>query len=507
MTGYVFAHDVGTGSVKTLLVSDSGEIVAESIEEYDLIYPKPGWAEQNPEDYWTGVVSNTRRILEGRMIPKEEILGIVFTTQALGIIPISHKGEILHNNISWLDDRAQSEANHMMNMFGGKRMFMRIFGLEITGKDVIPKLRWLKKNKKDMYERTKYFLDVNGFLKYRATGEMVAEWSGACSYAFDLKKKDFDRLVFKIMGIDTKKLPPLVNSIQRVGGGLTQEAAKEMGLLAGTPVFGGCDDVPSAQIGSTAIEEGEAHMYLGTSSWISVSTSATPAFKNGIAVLQGGDPEKRVVVGVTESAGKNIEWVISGFYKKELSELGWEGIYGLVEEEIQETDPGAGGLIVTPWVAGERSPVATTTTRATAFNLTLRHNRSHVARAVYEGVALNLRWVLDIMESSYKYDIHRLKVVGGGSASSTWMQIMADVTGKEIVTVSNSRHAGAMGAAMIALVGSGRIQDFSKVKELIREEKVFRPNPQNKGIYDKSMDTYKSLYKDLKSLYRKTNNK
>lgn len=502
MTGYVFAHDVGTGSVKTLLVDELGKILAESIEEYELDYPQAGWAEQNPEDYWIGSVKNTKKILDKVKIDPKNVLGIVFTTQALGIIPVDEKGEVLHPNISWLDDRAQKQANRMMNLFGGKRLFMRIFGLEITGKDVIPKLRWLKQNRRDIYDRTKYFLDVNGFLKYRATGVMVAEWSGACSYAFDLKKKDFDRLVFKIMGIDTRKLPPLVNSVQKVGDGLTSHAAEQMGLEVGTPVFGGCDDVPSAQIGSTAIDEGEAHMYLGTSSWISVSTSKSPPFKNGVAVLQSGDPEKQVVVGVTESAGKNIEWVIQGFYKKELRELGWEKIYAFVEKEIEETRAGADNLIVTPWVAGERAPVASTTTRATAFNLTLQHNRSHIARAVYEGVALNLKWVLEIMESSYNISLKRLKVVGGGSLSDTWMQIMADVCEREIVTVSNSRHAGAMGAAMIALVGSGRVKNFSMVKDLIVEEKVFIPNTSNQEIYTQALMIYKRIYKDLKNLYK-----
>jgi xylulokinase len=188
-----------------------------------------------------------------------------------------------------------------------------IVGVEITGKDVIPKLIWLKDKMPDVFQKTHKFLDVNGYLKYKCTDKMVAEWSGACSYAFDLKKKDWERIFFKLTRIGTEKLPDLVRSVDLVGG-LTPKAAEEMGLLPGIGVYGGCDDTQSAAVGTTAMGEGEAHIYAGTSAWVGVITEKAPKFKNGVFTLQSADPAKNIVVCITESAGANTGWLIDTYY-------------------------------------------------------------------------------------------------------------------------------------------------------------------------------------------------
>ncbi len=189
--------------------------------------------EQDPEDYWKGSVQNTQKIMAESGVKPTQILGIVFSTQAMGIIPIDKHGNTLKHNITWVDGRAEEQARTLMNLLGGKKVFEKLIGVEITGKDVIPKLKWLKQNEPELYQNTASILDVNGYLKFRATGRKVFEWSGACSYGFNLKKKDWERLIFKAAGVDLDKLPPLVRSTDVVGT-LTPEAAKEMGLLLST---------------------------------------------------------------------------------------------------------------------------------------------------------------------------------------------------------------------------------------------------------------------------------
>ncbi|MHA2252257.1 MAG: xylulokinase, partial [Candidatus Kariarchaeaceae archaeon] len=360
---FVISHDVGTSSVKSVLIDNLGNIHAVAVEEYPINYPNPGWVEQNPEDYWNGVVKNTQKIINTVKVNLENIVGIVFTPQAMGIIPIDDQGNVLHANITWVDGRAEQQAQRIMRKFGGRKIFKSIIGIEITGKDVIAKLLWLKQRRPEIYNKTRYFLDVNAYLKFKATGEAVFEWSGACSYAFNLKKKDFDRIVFRFVGIDLRKLPPLVSSIDPVGSGLLKQAAHELGLLEGTPVFGGCDDVQSATVGSTAIDEGEAHIYLGTSAWLSVSTAKSPKFKNNAVTLQSADPGMNVVVGITESAGANLEWAAKELYKSENVNPNQEDIFALMDKEIHSISPGSEQLIVTPWFLGERCPINSTTTR------------------------------------------------------------------------------------------------------------------------------------------------
>ncbi|MFW9978143.1 MAG: FGGY-family carbohydrate kinase [Candidatus Thorarchaeota archaeon] len=502
---YVIAHDVGTSSVKTALVDSNGHVVAHAIEDYPLHTPRPGWVEQDPEDYWNAIVKTTRQISSNYKLSKDNLAGIVFTTQAMGVIPIDKNGVVLHPNISWVDGRAEKQARQIMRKIGGTKVFKSIIGIEITGKDVVCKLLWLKQERQDIYEKADLFLDVNGFLKFKATGEKVAEWSGACSYSFDLKKKDWDYLIFKLIGIDKEKLPPLVRSIDPVGTGLTAVAAESMGLPEGIPVFGGCDDTQSALVGSTAVEEGESHIYLGTSAWFGIATEQAPKFRNGAVTLQSADPEKNIVVGVTESAGILLEWASKELYKGISLDPNDVEVFHLMDQEISSVPIGSDHLIITPWVLGERCPVSTTTTRGTIFNLGLEHTRAHVIRAIDEGIAYNLRWIIENFEKDFGFTITDVNVVGGGSLSKEWMQILADVTKRNIRTFEQPMYVGAIGAAMIGFVGAGIFSDFRFAKEIVKETGIFTPHKENFGVYDSLFETYKEIYSSLREVYKKAN--
>lgn len=500
---YVIAHDVGTGSNKAALISADGQILASSEASYPFQYPQPGWVEQNPEDYWKAIVESTGDLIRKSGTDPTEIIGLSFSTQAMGIIPVDKAGEVLHPNITWVDGRAEDEAGWLMRRFIGKEVFKAVVGIKLTGKDVIPKLIWLKRNKPDIYERTDIFLDVNGYLKLKATGKRVAEWSGACSYAFNLKKKDWERIFFKMAGIDLEKLPPLVKSTDKVGG-LTTEAAKQLGLNEETPVFGGCDDTQSAALGTGSTGEGEAHIYLGTSAWVGVTTAKIHKFKHGAVCLQSADPEKNLVVGITESAGNNLEWLMENFYRKE-KEAPEEDIYKLIEKEAALIPPGADHLIFTPWLLGERCPVSTTTTRGTVFNLGLEHTRGHFVRALGEGIAYNLRWTIENFEKDFGFKISSLRITGGGSQNDLWMQSFADIIRRPVHTTSQAKMAGTIGAAVCAFVGAGIFQSFDEVKKFVQTKKTFVPEKANEQIYNEIFSSYQQIYKKLKGEYKKIN--
>jgi len=502
---YFLAYDVGTSSVKSILIDEKGIIHATAIEEYPLNMPHPGWVEHNPTDYWNAICKATKHLVADAAIILQDISGIAFTAQAMGIIPVNSAGEILHPNISWVDGRAEKQAGAVMKKVGGKAIFKTIIGVEITGKDVIPKLIWLKENRPEIFNNTYKVLDVSGYLRYKCTQRMTAEWSGACSYAFDLKKKDWERFLFKAVGVGTKILPELVRSIDEVGK-LTEQAATEMGLIAGIPVYGGCDDTQSAAVGTTAISEGEAHIYTGTSAWVGVTTRKAMGFKNGVFCIQSADPEMNLVVGITESAGANTEWLLSTFFSQEKQTMSASRLFELLENEVKQTNAGADYLIMTPWFLGERCPVSTTTTRSTIFNLSHQHTRAHIVRAHFEGIAYNLRWSLHNLKKDFGFDIKELKITGGGTYNKTWMQIIADVTQCKIITTSEPKNAGAIGAAMCAMVGSGTYQNFSEISKLIQPKDEFIPNLANKQVYDKIYTHYQKIYKQLEKPYKSINN-
>lgn len=503
-TQYIIAHDTGTSSNKAVLIDTKGKIHCSASESYPIYTPHPNWVEQNPEDYWNAVVKTTRTVLEESGVRPEEIGGIVYTTQAMGIIPVDSRGTVLRPNITWVDGRAERQAKAIMKRFAGSRVFKSIVGIELMGKDVIPKLLWIKEEEPHIYKETEYFLDVNGYLKFKSTGRKVAEWSGACSYGFDLNKKDWLRFFFKAAGIDVSKLPPLVRSIDNVGG-LTKEAAEALGLLEGTPVFGGCDDTQSAAIGSSAVRDGEAHVYLGTSAWVCVSTKKEQKFKNAAVCLQSADPGMHIVVGITEAAGSCIQWIADEFYSHEQKDPTIPDIFALMDEHVAKVPPGSDYLICTPWMLGERCPVSTTTTRATLFNICHTHTREHLMRAVYEGVAYNLRWILENYRRDFGFDIPVLKIIGGGALDKQWMQIISDVTKKRIEVVQEPKMAGALGAAMCAAVGLGAYKDFNCVKDIVAVKNTYTPQPENFEIYDKLFLSYKSIYHSLKKAYEEIN--
>lgn len=502
MGKYIISHDMGTSSDKAVLVDFDGKIVATQAEEYETLYPNPSWVEQRPEDYWIAVCKSTKGLVEKSGIKPEEVMGIVFSTQAMGVIPVDEKGTTLYNNITWVDGRAQAQADSIMKSLGGKRIFTMVAGTPIMGKDVIAKIIWVKRERPDIYNHTKYFLDVNGYLKMKCTGRMVAELSGASSYGLDLKKKQW-MSVMKLTGVDMRKLPPLVHSTDNVGG-LTIKAAEELGLKVDTPVFGGCDDVQSACVGSGMNSDNDIHIYLGTSAWVCAASRDKTKFKNGAAAIQSADPNMNLIVGITEAAGSNIGWLVEQFFKGEQLKFG-EGIYAYMDKVIEKIPPGSDHLICTPWMLGERCPISSTTTRATIFNVNPEHTREHLMRAVYEGIGYNLRWILENFRRDYGFACRSFRIIGGGALDDAWMQIIADITGVEFAIVDNPRNAGALGSAIIAMIGLGHLKDFSVARDFVKVSKSYSPNRHNAQIYNKLFEDYKQVYCCLEKAYKKAN--
>jgi len=504
MAKYIVAHDVGTSNNKAVLVDVEGRVHGRSVSSYEIKYPKPGWAEQDPEDWWKAVTQSTRRLMAETGVSPDDVLCVVNSTQLIGIVPVDEGGVALRPGIIWLDSRAPEEARWVMNKFLGPTVFTVIAGASITGKDGIPKLLWLKKNEPDVYKRMKYFLDVNGYINYRCTGKMLMTWSNASAFGLDLKKKTWLEAIFKYVGFDIKKLPPLCRSTDQIGV-LTAEAAALMGLREGTPVMGGTGDIQSAAVGSGAIGEGGGHISMGTSAWVGVVTAKTPTGKSGVVSTQSADPGKILLLGQMELAGGCLRWLGDEMCRLEKADATMTNIFGFMDSKVEQVPAGSDYLIFMPWMYGERAPVADAFIRSGFVNLVPEHTREHMIKAVYEGVAYNLRWIIEVIEKQFKFPLPTLRVIGGGALGHPWMQILADVTGKRIEPVRNPQEAGAVGAAMTAAVGLGIYKDFESLKNIVSSEYSFEPRAANREVYDFLYLRYKELYTDLKRFYTRIN--
>jgi len=503
-TQYIVAHDVGTGGNKAVLVDTSGAVRATAFSSYATQYPRPDWAEQDPEDWWRAVALTTRRVLDQAGASPSDVLCIVHSTQMLGIVPIGANGLAMRPGIIWLDARAPQQARRIMARFLHPKVFALIAGSEITGKDGLAKLLWLKENEPQTYQGMTCFLDVNGYLIYRETGQRVFEWSCASVFGSELKKMDWLRAIIGYLGMDLAKFPPLVRSVDTAGK-LNARAAGECGLLEGTPVFGGCGDAPAAVVGSGAVGEGDGHIYLGTSGWVGVVTSKSPTGRHGVACIKSADPDKALLFAEMETAGACLKWIADEFYQHEQSDPNVPNVYALMDQKVEGIPPGSGYLLCTPWMYGERAPIADTWVRSTFFNLSADHTREHLLRAVYEGVAYNLRWIIDIVESTFGFPLPVLRVIGGGARGAPWMQIISDVTGRKVQAVTRPQEAGAVGVALTAAVGLGLYPDFASLKGVVTVDREFEPQAANAEVYGVMYRTYRELYQRLRGLYRKVN--
>jgi xylulokinase len=507
---YILAHDVGTSGSKGTLFNDRLEMVASQSAQYEVLFPKKGYAEQTPLDWWEAIIRTTRALLEQTRIRGEDITGIVFSAQMAGVLPIDDHGDALMNCLTWLDTRAAPQAERIIGegflKISGYSVFPLIQFLRITGgspgiagKDAISKILWLKEEAPQVYREAVKLLDVKDYLIYRCTGEYVTSRDCAhISWLMDSRRGRFgwSKALLKKYGIDESKLPRIKKSTD-VAGYVSRDAAQELQVPEGIPVMVGAGDMASAAIGSGAIHPGETHVYVGTSSWIGAHL---PSRKKDLSHYMGSicsaQPGLYLCIAEQETASGCLEWIKNNVVR--------EFSYDQLNEYVSTVEPGSGGVIFTPWLFGERSPLDDPQVRSGFYNLSLEHDRSHMARAVYEGVAVNIKWALTYFRNLLEKTapLNHINLIGGGVLSDVWCQIFADAFAMPVWRMHNPLGAGARGAAAIALVGLKIFKSFSAIPPLITVEKKFEPVPAHVPIYEDILREFKNIYKKKVSTHK-----
>jgi xylulokinase len=516
---FILAFDHGTSGMKTALVSMKGEVKGFTVDEYEMFHFEAGCAEQDPEDWWNALIKTTHSLIDQNKINPENIVAIVTSNQMDGTIPIDKQGNPLHNCISWMDTRgATSIEKHFGGIFGGYKLFKvlnwigRTGGAPgLSGKDILAHILWLRDEHPEIYKKTWKFLDCKDYINYRLTGKIASSYDCAI-LTWLVNDRDpsnifYDEKLLKMTKLPRNKFPDIFPSTHIVGT-LLPDVAKKLGLLSSTKVVLGAGDMSSAAVGSGAVLEGQCHICIGSSSWVIAHVSKRKIdTSHFIASLPSAIPGKYYLLGEQESAGLNLQWIRDKvLYNKDLllKEHAKPDIYKIFDALVEEVDPGADKVIFTPWLFGERAPVEDYTIRGGLFNVSLKTDRRHIIRAIFEGVAFNSRWVMEFQEKILKHPFKSVNLIGGGANSAVWCQIYADILNRPINQTLYRQEANSVGAALIAAVALGHIT-WDQIPDLIPITKTYQPRAEYRALYDELFAVFVQIYKNHKKLCRKLN--
>lgn len=526
---YVLAVDLGTGGPKVALVSTDGDVIGHEYETNELILIGGAGVEQDPDDWWNAITTGAKRLLARGLVPADDIVAISVTAQWMGTIAVDEAGHHLANALIWMDSRGAKQADAVAggglevpgtgyNAMKLKKWLQITGGLPSrTGKDPVGHILWLKDEKPEVYHAAYKLLDVPDYLNMRLTGRACASYDSIvgywCTDNRDLTRVDYRDDLIKQCGFDRAKLPDLIPTCSIVGN-ITPAVAKDLGLGEHVQVVTGTGDTSSAGIGSGAVRDFEAHMYIGTSSWVSchVPFKRTDLGSN-ITSLPSGIPNRYWVATEQDVAGKCLTWLIDNILYPD-DELGTgkapDDVFDRLNAMAGTVPAGNDNLIFCPWLNGERTPVDNHLIRGAWFNIGLATSRAHLVRGVFEGVALNTRWMMEAAEKFVRKQrpdgFSHINFVGGGARSPLWCQIHADVLNRPIRQVKDSVLANVRGAGFSAAVALGYLQ-WDDIPDKIEIEATYEPDPANRDTYDQLFETFVELYKQNKGLYAKLNKK
>jgi xylulokinase len=525
----ILVHDVGTTGSKSCLyrLGERLEIVATTLEEYPLYVLDNGGVEQDPDQWWEAICRGTRTVLKQAQVAPEAIQGMAFCAQMQGFIPVDVSGNALCRAMSYMDARGTAQRKRylqdglikieQMNAFKLFRALRITGGASASVKDPVWKYLWLRDEKPDIFHAMHQWMDVKDYLVLRCTGQFTLGYDSAhATFLFDTRpdKLAWHEGLCKTYDVNPKHLPPVVRATDRVGG-LTVQAAQSLGLPVGLPVFGGGGDLSLISLGSGCLDTNSTHIYIGTSGWVCATVDRRITDVNGmVASILSAIPGKYNYISEQETSGRCLQWIRDhlaldeiGIYLEQRTiadrEQEYRSLYDYMGQAVEETEPGANGVIFTPWLHGNRSPFEDPYARGMFFNLNLQTGKREMIRAVLEGDAYHKRWMLETVEKKVPHN-DTIRFVGGGGRSDTWGQILADITGRTVEVIEHPENAGAAGATLVCGVGLGVIR-FDDIRRIVRVMKTLTPRTQYKTLYDKQYHVYRQLHKQNKALFKLLN--
>ena len=478
--------DVGTGGCKALLVDSRGEVIAHATTEYPLSTPKPLWCEQDPEQWWSATSASIKKVLATANVEPGRVAGVGLTGQMHGLVLLDGHGEVLRPAILWNDQRCAEQCDEIHAMIGRETMIAR------TGKPVLtgftaPKILWVRTHEPEVFRAAASMLLPKDFVRYRLTGMFQSDVTDASGTSlFDVGERRWSDEILETLRIPRAWLPEVTESPVACGA-VSADGALVTGLVEGTPVVAGAGDQAAEAVGCGVIDDGSVSITIGTSGVVFAATKAfTPDPAGRLHAYCHATAGLWHVMGVMLSAGGSLRW-----YRDMLG----SDSYDTLIEAAAGVEPGCEGLLFLPYLSGERTPHADPHARGAFVGLTLRHGRSHLTRAVLEGITFGLKDSLELA-GALGVAVTRVRVSGGGARSAMWRQLMADILNVEVATVNVTRGA-AFGAALLAGVGVGAWPGVvDAARSVVRETDLLRPGA-DRSVYDECYRRYRALYPAL----------
>ena len=485
----ILAHDLGTTGNKASLFDEHGLLLGNAFVGYGTDYPRPNWVEQHAADWWQAVIDTTQQLLAETDTPPDAIAAVGFSGQMMGCLPVDKRGEPLRPCIIWADTRAQNQAAAMVAKLGAKRIYQTV-GHPASPAYSAAKILWIRDNQPEIYKKSACFLQPKDYVVFKLTGTFATDYSDASgTLLFDLKHRCWDSDFLETMTLTSTQLPALHASTDIIGE-VTNSAAAATGLAVGTPVIIGGGDGSCAGVGAGVINQGDAYCNIGSSAWISVASEQPISDpKERTITFHHVHPQRYAPMGTMLAAGGARQWAWDL-----LTEPGID-----LDDAVTVTKAGSDGLIFLPYLLGERSPYWNPLARGTYVGLSMSHTRPQMARAVLEGVSMHLGLILDALREQVS-GIHAMRLIGGGSRSALWRQMLADVLGLPIQTLDLQAGATSWGAAVTAGVGVG-LYDWSLADERIQFVDVADPTEDGMAYYHELTSIFADTYRALESIY------
>ena len=504
MSGYLLGVDIGTTSLKVAVIDEQAKLLGISAGKYKLIKRDAVSVQIEAESMWNAFLNGVRLLRDGKGIDLTKIVGISISSLCPGLAAMDESGRIIIDPIIYSDRRSVKEAAFIEERIGKKRLFEITANGSMAGAFSGSSMLWIKNHEREAYDKTVFFGHINTYMAGRMTGEFGMDYSNA-SYTnlFDTAgTKSWSPELCEGIGIDGKKLPPLLDSSAPVGG-LRDKDLIGLGIKKGVAVSIGGADTPCATLAAGVTGPGDVCESVGTTNVLTLCVDR-PVFDSRFINRCHVVPDTWIYQGAMSFTGASNEWFLEKFYKDYMEKAVDKGdAFAMMNREAEKAAPGSGGVIFLPYMLGERSPIWDPYARGVFFGLSLETGRGEMNRAILEACGYGLRQLAEIYEEVSQKKIKAFVSIGGGAKSDVWAQIKADITGMDI-TVLDMSDMAPIGAALLAGVGAGVFSSAREAAKQVEKRiyKTFRAQKDKQSVYEKRFNVYKKLYPALKALYK-----
>jgi xylulokinase len=500
---YLLGVDIGTSGTKTVLFDDLGNTCASDLQEYPMYQPKNGWAEQDPDDWWTATHVSIKNVMAKSGVAPEDIKGIGLSGQMHGLVMLDKDNQVLRRSIIWCDQRSGAECEQITELVGAKRLIEITANPALTG-FTASKIMWVKNHEPEIFDKVEKILLPKDYVRFCLTGEFATEVSDASGMQLlDVPNRCWSDEVLQKLGLNKSLLGKVYES-QEITGTIHRKASELTGLKVGTPVVGGGGDQAAGAVGNGIVKPGVISSTIGTSGVVFAYTDEVSIDPLGrVHTFCHAVPNTWHIMGVTQGAGLSLQWFRNNFCKDEIATAELMGVdpYYLMDKAAEKVEAGSNGVVYLPYLMGERTPHLDPDCRGVFFGLSAKHTKREVLRSVMEGVVYSLKDCMEIIKE-LGVDVSEVRASGGGGKSPLWRQMQADVFNSEICTI-NASEGPAFGVAILAGVGSGVYKSVPEACEATIQVKTRQQADQAvTAKYNEYYKLYKSLYQSLKQDFK-----